>query len=103
MSKAPIRNGSNTGTRRYTDSNENDETLAMFPVPKKPVCNNTKKNKAILASESTRFRKGREDGAGIIWPLTPLPFERTTGPSVVAVATFVSSSLQRTSVMKKVR
>jgi len=103
MSKAPMRNGSNTGTRRYTDSNEKDEILAIFPVPKKPVCNNTKKNRAILASESARFRNDGEGRAEMIWPLTPLPLERITGPSVVAVATFVSSSLQSTSVVKKVR
>jgi hypothetical protein len=96
-SNAPMRNGSNTGTSRYTDSKENEEIEAIFPVPKNPVCNNTKKNNAIRASERANFRK-----EGFVVTACPfIPFVRTTGDSI-DLATFVSSSLQRTRVVKNV-
>jgi len=57
MSNAVIKKGSNRGTSRYTDSSEKEEIDAIFPVPKKPVCNRKKKNKAILASDKASFRK----------------------------------------------
>lgn len=97
-SNAPMRNGSNTGTRRYTDSSENDEIEAIFPVPKNPVCNNTKKNSAIRASERDNLRKEDLD-------VTPYPFMHSlikmTGISI-DLAIFVSRSPQRTKVMKNV-
>ena len=98
MSNAPIRNGSNSGTNRYTESKEKEDTEAIFPVPKKPVCNNTKKNRAIRASERASFLN---DGFVVIaCPFAP--FTRVTGVSVVVIAILVSSSLQRTRDVKKV-
>ena len=99
INKAPMSNGSNTGTNRYTDSNENDDTDAILPVPKNPVCNNTKKNNAIRASERASFRN---DGFVLTTcPFAP-PLTRVSGVSVVVVAILVSSSLQSTRVVKKV-
>lgn len=97
MSNAPIRNGSNSGTRRYTDSSENDEIDAIFPVPKNPVCSSTKKNSAIRASERANLRN--EDLDVTTCPF--IPFVRMTGLSM-DLATFVSSSLHKTRVAKKV-
>jgi len=96
-SRAVIKNGSNTGTRRYTDSNENDEIDPIFPVPKNPVCSSTKKNSAIRASESASLRKVGFDVTACPF----IPLVRMTGVSI-DLATFVSSSLQRTRVVKKV-
>ena len=98
MSNAAMRNGSNTVTNRYTDSKEKEDTEAIFPVPKKPVCNRAKKNKAIRASERASFRN-----EGLV--LTACPFTPLTsvkGVSVVVVAILVSNSLQRTRDVKKV-
>jgi hypothetical protein len=90
-----MRKGSNTGTRRYTDSNENDDIEAIFPVPKNPTCSNTKKKSAILASDNASFRKDGFDR--FVCPLAPL----ILGMGVFAeVAIVVSSSLQTTSVAK---
>ena len=95
MRSAPIRKGSNTGTRRYTDSNEKDDTEAIFPVPKNPTWSNTKKKSAILASDKASFRK--DDFDWLVCPLTPF----ILGIEVFAkIATLVSSSLQITSVAK---
>ncbi len=96
-SNAPMRKGSNTGTRRYTDSKENEEIEAIFPVPKNPVCNNTKKNSAIRASERVNFRN-----EGFVVTACPfIPFVKMACVSI-DFATFVSSSLQRTRVVKNV-
>lgn len=90
-------NGSNTVTRRYTDSNENDEIEAILPVPKNPVCSSTKKNSAIRASERANLRND-----GFVVTACPfIPFMRITGDSI-DFATFVSNSLHKTRVMKKV-
>lgn len=97
MSNTPIRNGSNIGTRRYTDSSENEETDAIFPVPKNPVCSSTKKNSAIRASERANLRNDGLDVTACPF----IPFVRMTGVSI-DFATFVSSSLHRTRVAKKV-
>jgi len=96
-SRVVIKKGSNTGTRRYTDSNENEEIEAIFPVPKNPVCSSTKKNSAIRASESASLRKDGFDVTACPF----IPFARMTGVSI-DFATFVSSSLHRTRVVKKV-
>jgi|SRR5947207_393714 len=96
-SNAPMRKGSNTGTRRYTDSKENEEIEAIFPVPKNPVCKSTKKNSAIRASERFNFRN-----EGFV--VTACPFIPLAKMACVLIdfATFVSSSLQRTRVVKNV-
>ena len=97
ISNAPMRNGSKTGTRRYTDSKENEEIEAIFPVPKNPICNKTKKKSAIRASERANFRN-----EGLVVTTCPfIPFVNITGASN-DFATLVSSSLQRTRIVKKV-
>jgi hypothetical protein len=95
MSRAVMRKGSKTGTRRYTDSRENEDMEAILPVPKNPTCNNTKKKSAILASDNFNFRNEGFDRLGC-----PLPF--MFGMEIcVDVAIAVSSSFQITRVAKK--
>jgi hypothetical protein len=97
MRSAPIRKGSNIGTRRYTDSNENDDIEAIFPVPKNPTCSNTKKNSAILASDKVSFRKDGFDR--LVCPLAPFILDIEVSAEIAIV---VSSSLQITNVAKNI-
>src|ERR1700734_310411 len=95
MRRAVMRKGSKTGTRRYTDSRENEDMERIFPVPKNPTCNNTKKKSAILASDNVNCRN---DGFDRL--VCPLPF--MCGMELcVEVAITVSSSLQITRVAQK--
>jgi len=97
MSSALMRNGSNTGTRRYTDSNENEESDATFPVAKNPVCNRIKKNSAIRASDNANFL----NEVFLVTACPFMPFVNITGASY-DIPSFVSSSLHNTSVAKKI-
>src|SRR5438067_8469469 len=56
-SSAPHAKRLKTGIRRYTDSRENDEREATFPVPKKAICIRKKKKTATRVSARTSGRK----------------------------------------------
>ena len=52
-----MRNGLKTVVKRYTDSSENEDTEAMFPVPKNPTLMRKRKTAAVHRSFVLRARK----------------------------------------------